>query len=504
MSPFTDPMAPLPRERGLFCNRTLNMRAVKAIGYDMDYTLVHYNIEAWERRAYEHLRERLVAVGLPVGHLTFDPEAIIRGLVVDRELGNVVKANRFGYVKRASHGTRPLSFEELRAAYSRTVVDLSEPRWVFLNTLFSLSEATMFSQLVELFDQGALSGPRSYRELYGLTRRHIDLTHMEGELKAEIMQQPDKFVELDPDTALALLDQKAAGKQLMLITNSEWSYTVAMMRYSFDPFLPAPMTWRDLFDLVIVAANKPDFFSTKMAPLEVASEEGLLRPSVGELNKGRAYYGGNAATVERSLGVSGDEILYVGDHMFGDVHVTKNLLRWRTALIVRELEQEIVASLNAERDLETLAAMMQEKEALEREHCTMRLLLTRMRAGYGPRLPEHADEERELNQAIGALRAKLTALDDRVAPLAKRASEVGNKTWGPTMWAGNDKSHFARQIERYADVYTSRVSNFAFATPFVYLRSPRGSLPHDTAPAPAAGAGAYATAGAPSRPGRVH
>mgnify|MGYP002355083439 CR=1 FL=1 len=34
-------------------------------------------------------------------------------------------------------------------------------------------------------------------------------------------------------------------------------------------------------------------------------------------------------------------------------------------------------------------------------------------------------------------------------------------------------------MERYADIYTSRVSNFLFATPFVYLRSPRGSLPHD-------------------------
>ncbi len=42
--------------------------------------------------------------------------------------------------------------------------------------------------------------------------------------------------------------------------------------------------------------------------------------------------------------------------------------------------------------------------------------------------------------------------------------------------------NLARQIERYADIYLSRVSNFAFHTPFVYLRSPRGSLPHDPLP----------------------
>jgi hypothetical protein len=47
------------------------------------------------------------------------------------------------------------------------------------------------------------------------------------------------------------------------------------------------------------------------------------------------------------------------------------------------------------------------------------------------------------------------------------------------MRAGNDKSHLARQIERHADIYTSRVANLLYATPFAYLRSPRGTLPHD-------------------------
>src|SRR5258708_1577144 len=124
--------APVPRERGIFCNRTLNLRAVRAIGYDMDYTLIHYVTEAWEREAYEHLRRRLGALGWPVEGLAFDPSFVIRGLVLDLELGNVVKPNRFGYVKRACHGTRILDFAEQRRVYARTIVDLAEPRWVFL------------------------------------------------------------------------------------------------------------------------------------------------------------------------------------------------------------------------------------------------------------------------------------------------------------------------------------------------------------------------------------
>jgi hypothetical protein len=318
---------------------------------------------------------------------------------------------------------------------------------------------------------------------------------MEGELKAEIMAAPEKFVVDDPDTVLALLDQKSAGKQLILITNSEWAFTSAMLRFTFDPHLPKGQTWRDLFDLVIVAANKPSFFSSRVQPLEVINDEGHLRPIVGGLKEKTVYYGGNAQEVEYHLGLSGDEILYVGDHIFGDVHVSKNVLRWRTALIVRELEQEIAAAHAADAAVTELAGLMSKKEALEKEHCRYRLLLTRMRGQYGPALPEHADTEEEISQALTRLRSAISALDDQVAPLAKQASEVGNALWGPIMWAGNDKSHFARQVERYADVYTSRVSNFTFASPFVYLRSPRGTMPHDHAPAPAAGAGAYTASG---------
>jgi hypothetical protein len=80
-----------------------------------------------------------------------------------------------------------------------------------------------------------------------------------------------------------------------------------------------------------------------------------------------------------------------------------------------------------------------------------------------------------------ALRGRLVDLDERIAPIARRGGEISNRNWGLLMRAGNDKSHLARQVERYADIYTSRVSNFLFETPFVYLRAPRGTLPHDDA-----------------------
>jgi len=472
-----------PPARHVFSNRTLNLRAIKAIGFDMDYTLIHYRTEAWERRAYEHVQRKLAQQGWPVDDLEFDPECAMLGLILDLERGNLVKANRFGYVKKASHGTRMLGFEELRKTYSRVLVDLSEPRWVFLNTLFGMSEATLFAQMVDLSTAGALPRPTTYGELYRLVRSNLDGTHMEGTLKAEILAAPDEFVELDPSLPLALMDLRAAGKKLLVITNSEWPYTRALMSYAFDRYLPAGQTWRDLFDLVVVSARKPSFFEHPNPAFEVVDDDGLLRPHVGPLEVGHAYLGGNAALVEKSLGLSGDDLLFVGDHIFSDVNVSKSLLRWRTALVVRELERELEALESFKPGQARLTELMERKSRLDYRTTQVKLALLRLENGHAPPEPipglDVADAD-ALKAESQRLKEVGMALDEEIIPLAKAADELQNERWGLLMRAGNDKSHLARQIERYADVYTSRVSNFVHWSPFAYLRSPRGSLPHDS------------------------
>ena len=441
----------------------------------MDYTLVHYRTEEWERRAYEYMQRKLADQGWPVADLRFDPGLMIRGLILDLELGNVLKANRFGYVKRAYHGTRQLDFEAQRAAYARTIVDLAEPRYVFLNTLFTLSEGCMYAQMVDLLDGHQLPEVLTYDRLYDRVRTSIDEAHVEGQLKAEILSDPDRFVEPDPEAPLALLDQRRAGKKLLLITNSEWSYTSALMAYAFDRFLPQGVRWRDLFDLVIVSARKPAFFESRSPAFEVVEDSGLLRP-VRALTEGSVFLGGHAGLVEEQLGVSGDQLLYVGDHLYSDVHVSKNVLRWRTALILRELEAELAALEAFRPQQDELARLMEQKEAMEFDLCQVRVLLQRKRGGYGP---APRGSVAKLEHQAGGLRARIAALDEHIAPLAESAGTISNARWGLLMRAGNDKSHLARQVERYADIYMSRVSNFLAQTPYVYLRSPRGSLPHD-------------------------
>lgn len=62
----------------------------------MDYTLVHYDVDAWEGKAFDYMLQNLQSMGCPTEGLHFDATLVTRGLIVDQQLGNLVKADRFG------------------------------------------------------------------------------------------------------------------------------------------------------------------------------------------------------------------------------------------------------------------------------------------------------------------------------------------------------------------------------------------------------------------------
>ncbi|KAJ8539766.1 hypothetical protein K7X08_014018 [Anisodus acutangulus] len=471
--------------RGIFCSRTLNLRSISAIGYDMDYTLMHYNVMAWEGRAYDYCMENLRNVGFPVDGLAFDPALVIRGLVIDKEKGNLVKADRFGYIKRAMHGTRMLSTREVSEIYGRELVDLrKESRWEFLNTLFSVSEAVAYMQMVDRLDEGIIGPdlcPFEYKGLYKAVGKALFRAHVEGQLKSEIMSKPELFVEPDPELPLALLDQKEAGKRLLLITNSDYHYTDKMMQHSFNRYLPNDMSWRDLFEMVIVSARKPEFFQMSHPMYEVVTGEGLMRPCF-KARPGGVYSGGSAQMVESSLNVHGDEILYVGDHIYTDVSQSKVHLRWRTALICRELEEEYNALIDSQQQRATLIDLINQKEVLGDLFNQLRLALQRRTLGRPAQTlaATHMDDN-ELTESMQKLLVVMQRLDQKIGPMLDEDGDLFNKRWGYLSRAGLwDKSHLMRQIEKYADIYTSRVSNFLHYTPFMYFRAQEQNLAHDS------------------------
>eukprot|EP00276_Gloeochaete_wittrockiana_P015045 CAMPEP_0184336096 /NCGR_PEP_ID=MMETSP1089-20130417/4521_1 /TAXON_ID=38269 ORGANISM="Gloeochaete wittrockiana, Strain SAG46.84" /NCGR_SAMPLE_ID=MMETSP1089 /ASSEMBLY_ACC=CAM_ASM_000445 /LENGTH=629 /DNA_ID=CAMNT_0026661035 /DNA_START=66 /DNA_END=1954 /DNA_ORIENTATION=- len=477
-----------PLAKGVFCNRSLNLRDIEAIGYDMDYTLVHYDVKQWEGRAYNETRDRLIQEGWPLQQLSFEPGSVCRGLVLDKQLGNLLKADRFGFVKKASHGTRMLAYKEMRAVYRYTEVDLKNRRFEFLNTLFSISEACLFTQLVDLLDAGLAPRVMGYEQLYETIGKALASTHIEGTLKQDVMESPEGYVELDPHTPITLLDQRQAGKKLILITNSDFSYTQAMMAYAFNRFLPRGLSWRDLFYLVIVSARKPDFFYANVPAYEVMDENGLLRAIPdGRMRPGGMYVGGSAGQVEHCINVRGNRILYVGDHMFGDVNMSKRRLKWRTALILREFERELEILDRTRSYYERYVKLHAEKESLEHQFSLLRLAHIRRRfaAVSHPRIYDAdveqwmQDNDVAVDERIANVRRRLIRLDALMIPLLNNEAREFNKLWGSLFRAANEKSYLTREIERYADIYTSRVSNMLPYTPFKYFRARRLGLVHE-------------------------
>ena len=54
-----------------------------------------------------------------------------------------------------------------------------------------------------------------------------------------------------------------------------------------------------------------------------------------------------------------------------------------------------------------------------------------------------------------------------------------NPYWGLIFKTGNEHSVFASQVNLYADLYTSTVSNFLAYSPMQYFRAPRAFMPHE-------------------------
>src|SRR5262249_23097384 len=65
------------------------------------------------------------------------------------------------------------------------------------------------------------------------------------------------------------------------------------------------------------------------------------------------------------LGVTGDRILYVGDHIYGDILRSKKESAWRTAMIIQEMEAEVRAHESCREEHLKSAQLEERREELE-------------------------------------------------------------------------------------------------------------------------------------------
>jgi len=474
----------VPAANRIYVNRNLRMDGVEAVGFDMDYTLAIYHMRRIEQLSFDMTVDLLVrSFGYPeeIRGIAYDPDFVIRGLAVDKQHGNLLKMDRFNYVGRVYHGRRPLDREERRRLYRDEKIHLGSKRWASIDTLFALPEAALYAEIVELLEP---RGGLDFAKLYDDIREAIDTVHRDGSLKGVLMQDLPSYVLRDPALGPALHKLRSSGKKLFVLTNSLFDYTNAVMSHLLDGLMSKYPTWRNYFDFVIVGGAKPRFFADRQ-PLLQLDAAGALVGEAGAIEKGGIYQGGNLMDFERLLGIAGEKILYVGDHIYGDILRSKKSSLWRTCMVVEELEQEIeYLERNAE-EMRRLARDERLEARLEDEinlHKTRLNSLERRLAQAdldAAKREEHEAERREAKRMLEKLRRAGREVGEEVKRLSDLVELGFNRYWGLVFKEGPENSRFGEQIEDYACIYTSRVSNLLNYSPMQYFRAPRAMMPHE-------------------------
>ena len=468
----------LPPFKKVFALRNLPLGEIRAIGFDMDYTLARYRSPEIDELAFRKAIRLLVrerAYPLWLLEAPYDPDFAGRGLVLDGARGNLLKVDRERHVVRASHGARPLTPLELEGIYGRRRLDAAAKGFRSIDTLFEIPECALFALLVEASDGKRIAG-KSSMDIFQDVRWAIDTTHRNGEMKTEILAHRNFFIPKDPQLAPALERFKRAGKKLFLLTNSEWSFTNGVLSHLLNGQDQAYPEWTDLFDLIVVSARKPLFYG-EGTPLMPAAEHGPAH----------AFSGGNAAWLEEKMGASGQSILYVGDHIYGDIMRSTKTSSWRTLLLIPELERELGLLESKGPQLRRLVELETQRRRAQRHLSILEDQIQRShhhRQLLAPRLSPDALDA--LNREAGELSAESAELARRVAEqsqemagLLHEVEAAYNPHWGPMFREGDAQTRFADQIQQYAWAYTGAISNFYAYDPNGTLFAPLPALPHE-------------------------
>ncbi|MGH0162044.1 UNVERIFIED_CONTAM: hypothetical protein FKN15_070481 [Acipenser sinensis] len=363
----------------IFVNRSL---ALECYGFDMDYTIATYKSPQYEELCFELLLDRLVSIGYPheILQYKYDPTFPTRGLVFDTLYGNLLKVDTHGNILVCTHGFMFLKGSREPEALLIELPSFLEAHFV----LFSFLETYLYACLVNFFtnctryinwQKGYKHGDlfMSFCSMFQDVRDAMNYVHDTGILKEKTLENLEKYVikdttsqelfypvpypmKIEPLDLMRcqpfidflfilslpvfqprlplLLSRIKEVASVFLATNSDYCYT--------DPSTPKK-PWRSYFDLVVVDTRKPLFFGEGTVLRQVDRDTGKLRIGTytGDLQHGTVYSGGSSDIICDLLRVKGKDILYVGDHIFGDILKSKKRQGWKTYLVVPELAKEL-------------------------------------------------------------------------------------------------------------------------------------------------------------------
>ncbi len=186
-------------------------------------------------------------------------------------------------------------------------------------------------------------------------------------------------------------------------------------------------------------------------------------------------------------------MLYIGDHIYGDMLRAKKSSVWRTAMVLQELEDELLVAERYRKERERIDQLERQVARLDPEIDFQQLLLRQLQKQdlptsavdlhIAPRAGSDGDKEaltkRKAKARLDELRAAIETAQAELERLERLVDHAFNPYWGAIFREGSENSRFGEQVENYACVYTSRVSNFLAYSPLRFFRAAADHMPHE-------------------------
>ncbi|KAJ3431311.1 5'-nucleotidase domain-containing protein [Anaeramoeba flamelloides] len=328
----------------IICTNFLSeFEEIQFIGFDLDNTLINYHIGELCVLVFNSIMRYIVKqqdYNNSLLALSYDPKIILKGSVIDREKGNILKIDSKKQIVQAHHGTQSenldLSIYDINELF-RYEGNTSD-RWWSIYSYFELSMASVYLNLVDQIDKNVI--PKfpyiKIKELIFNSLLFNFLTFENGFYYREIEKNPSKYIKRSKKTQKLLLQFKKEKKIVFFITNSNVEYGKFVLKYALGE------NFSELFNFQVYHASKPRFFCER-SPFRTT--ENTKKPLL-KIELSGEYVGGNHGDLmkqfldySKKFQVS-SKVAYFGDHLISDIKESKKFAFWKTILIIEEMNND--------------------------------------------------------------------------------------------------------------------------------------------------------------------
>ncbi|XP_010790629.1 5'-nucleotidase domain-containing protein 3 [Notothenia coriiceps] len=438
----------------IFANNEMSLRDTEVYGFDYDYTLAFYSRNL-HTLIFNIARDILITNHrYPEGLRDYEyiPNFAVRGLHYDVQKGLLMKIDAFHYIQLGTvyRGLDAVPDEEVIAMYEGCHVPLENMSDFYGKSshgqtmkqfmdIFSLPEMTLLSCVNDFFMRHNIDYEPVH--LYKDVKEAIRDVHVKGIMYRAVEADIGKYICYAEQSHAVLKKLAEHGKKMFLITNSPFDFVDRGMNFIVGK------DWRDLFDIVIVQADKPGFFNDRRKPFRRVTDNGaLLWDRIHKLEKGKIYKQGNLYEFLRLTGWGGSKVLYFGDHIYSDLADLTLKHGWRTGAIIPELRKEIKI-MNTEEYVHMMAWL----QAL---------------TGLIEQMQVHRDPA---SQAV--VEEWISEREDMRA----QTKDIFNPQFGSLFRTYHNPTYFSRRLSRFADIYMPSIScllNYDFQHTFFPRRTP--------------------------------